>query len=671
MMRRTFAIAACAVAAVVLSACGSSRPSAAPLAARYHGADSLTYVADAPSTALGVDNTDLYSASSGRVRNLTSTAAGETDAAWSADGRHVVFVRHWTTGRPGRFAVHMGVFVWSLGQGAPRQIAACRHYCAQQGFAWSPDNSRIAYATNDRKHAIEVIGADGTHLRTICRANRCGGSVEGPAWSPDGRRLVFSNSPFGMGLVSPPSAIWIANADGSGIRKLTQRGCDLKKQERHGCALDAAPTWSPNGSLIAFSHRPESFPPTGDWSTELQVMKADGSHLRTLVKCHGILCNQVFEPAWSPTGDRIAFVEKVEHDPGIQVTRLSGKTSTIRTCAGARCEYPFEPTWSPDGSRLAFYGGYVDSEIWTIGSDGSGLRRITRGAQCCLAWIERGALPGQTPPKTSTGNAHLHLAGTIAFDDTDQGRSEPELSLLSLATGHVAGMRVAPSLAVQPSWSPDGRQIAFGGQRGNENTNIYLANRDGSHLQELTHLRGGATQPVWSPDGTQIAFRTGGGIDLIRLSDASIRPLVAEGADPSWAPNGRKLVFDRNGGDGTEALFTIRPDGTGLRRLTSLPGEQRTPAWSPDGREIAFDWWTLGGLSLYLIRPDGTHLRRATTQAVPDGRPAWSPDGRYLLVFPNGGGNTAVNVIDVKSGAVTTLGGKIPNFAADPSWSSR
>jgi Tol biopolymer transport system component len=315
-MKRNFAIAVCAVALVVLPACGSSRPIVAPVAAHYRGAESLTFVATAPSTSLGVDNTDLFSAStSGLVRNVTSTAATETDAAWSADGRDVVFTRHWATSRSvGRIAVHMGVFVWSPGHGNPHQIAACSGWCTQRHFAWSPDGSRIAFATTDANSAIEVMNADGSGIHVICDAKHCGQGLGMPVWSPDGRRLVFSNEGVNgfMGLVRLPSAIWIANADGSGIHKLTQPGCDLAHQKRNGCALDAAPAWSPNGSLLAFSRRPEQFPPYGNHSvggTELEVMNADGSHLRTLAGCRGNICNQIFQPAWSPNGKAIASTQ--------------------------------------------------------------------------------------------------------------------------------------------------------------------------------------------------------------------------------------------------------------------------------------------------------------------------------------------------------------------------
>ena len=681
------ALAAAAPAAIVLSACWSS--GVAPVSAPHvnvHGTGAIVFVAGGPSHGFGVDNTDLLAATaSGLVRDLTSSPAAEHDATWSADGSHVVFVRQSTTGRKnGAVAVQAGLYVWSPGHGAAEQIASCSSYCLQRDFAWSPDHRQIAFVLTDG--AIAVMNADGSGVHTVCDATRCGQGLARPMWSPDGRKLVFSNAGV-LSFTGPmmfPSGIWIANADGSGVKKLTQPNCNLTDRQRQGCALDAAPSWSPDGRLIAFSrHALPVFPPAGTTkrsgqthpiTTSLDVMRPDGSHLRSIYNCSsGNWCNAVLPSTWAPDGKAIAYAPVVDRSPSsFRITTLAGGTTTIRTCAGSRCLAPDELAWSPSGEQLAFLAGGSPSapDVWVIGRDGEALHRMAVGGQCCLAWVRHVSLSGgKTVPRVSAAS-HLHLSGTIAYDNLSRGPF-PRIDVLSLGTADTHPLSGAASQGVEPAWSPDGREIAFGGLGATQNTNIYVVDRNGKNVRVLTQFRGGAVQPAWSPDGRTIAFTSDGGIGLVSAAGGHIRSLTSDGAEPSWSPSGGELVFDRQLGGQNEALLTIRPDGSGLRRLTNLPGEQRSPTWSPDGKEIAFEWWTPAGLGLYLIRPDGTHLRRLTTAAVPQGRPAWSPDSRHLLVIDqHGAAGARVSVIEVETGRVSTVG-TVPSGAANPSWSSR
>ena len=241
MRRLVAALIAVVLATVVLSACGSSGP--AHVSAPHESAlapGAIVLVADGPSSGLGIDNTDLVAASSsGRTHDLTSSAAAESDATWSADGSHVVFIRQSTTGdRSGAVAFRAGVYVWSPGHGAPQRIASCLTYCEQNEFAWSPDDRHIAFVSYANDSAIKVMNADGGGIHTVCDAARCGDGLNGPAWSPDGHKLVFADGVPGMGPYDPPSYIWVANADGSGAKRLTQRSCTTvaDQQTRRVCA---------------------------------------------------------------------------------------------------------------------------------------------------------------------------------------------------------------------------------------------------------------------------------------------------------------------------------------------------------------------------------------------------------------------------------------------------
>jgi Tol biopolymer transport system component len=101
-------------------------------------------------------------------------------------------------------------------------------------------------------------------------------------------------------------------------------------------------------------------------------------------------------------------------------------------------------------------------------------------------------------------------------------------------------------------------------------------------------------------------------------------------ADASWSPNGKRVVFSRfNVNDVHWDLYTIRSNGRNLRRLTRTSKSERDPVWSPSGGLIAFE---RGRDGVFLIRPDGSGLRRVSRRGVIDADPTWSPNGNRLAV---------------------------------------
>jgi len=292
---------------------------------------------------------------------------------------------------------------------------------------------------------------------------------------------------------------------------------------------------------------------------------------------------------------------------------------------------------------------------------------------------------GKHPPPpfglAKPGAIAMNIGGDIYLGDPDGGNR----------TKLFAG----PHWDGHATFSPDGTRIVFESGQDDDSTVLMVMRADGTGRTTLVSRMAEADGVIsWSSDSRWIATAARP-LDEVTAPSGShvpgvdVRIIVGDvergtasivggselfGHDPRWSPDGTMLAFGRNYrccSGPPDSLWLMRPDGTGLRQLSSLHGGG-VPAWSPDGKRIAFLAEGIGGDSdLYLIDADGNDLQKITDTPSDESFPVWSPDGTRIAFLTNQnqyGIKAEMEILDVTDGRVTTLQGPFVT-ANPPVWS--
>lgn len=238
----------------------------------------------------------------------------------------------------------------------------------------------------------------------------------------------------------------------------------------------------------------------------------------------------------------------------------------------------------------------------------------------------------------SAPNAFPGRNGSIAFS-SDRGDAP---GIYVTGVERLRPVRVVAGQHFGPSWSPDGRALAFASIRPDGTQGLSIAVPRSARVRQLTShplpVFDGAAS--WSPDGKRLVFeRTNqpartSEIYVVNVTGRGLKKLAANAAGPAWSPDGDRIVFVR-GPAGRSDVYQMDADGRRVRRLTSTPAPELMPDWSPDGRRILFVRVLDGNYDIYVMGANGSAMRRLTRGPGDDQSPRWSPDGRRIAFVSN------------------------------------
>ncbi len=401
-----------------------------------------------------------------------------------------------------------------------------------------------------------------------------------PTFSPDGSQVAFS---------------WDGESQDNRDIYVKAIGSEQPLRLTIDAAQDGSPAWSPDGRLIALLRD------RGDGGSELLLVSPTGGPERRLAE---VQAPPDVGLAWLPDGRHLVVPDRVTPDGSLGLTLLEVQTGSKERLTGPDSGIgDRRPALSPDGRWVAF-------------------KRIeTHGYRLAIVPVTGGDARFLSPTHGIGSVAWARGGGQIIFAALPETGQDSELPSTRPYSG---------SALVLWGIAPDGsspRQLA--GTSGCEGAAVSLAGR-------LACTQRSRDTDIW-----RLALR-GAAPTATRFASST-----RADANPEYSPDGGRVAFTSMR-TGSAEIWAASADGSDLLQLTSVGHSAAvgSPRWSPDGEWVAFDSATEGegrnNPDIYVVSASGGPSRQVTTAASPDFTPSWSRDGRWIYFSSNRDGTWQV-----------------------------
>ena len=546
-----------------------------------------------------------------KERPLLPATGLDYNASYSYDGKWIVFTSE-RAGSADIFKMHAD------GSGV-EQVTSGPSYDDQASL--SPDNQTLAFVSTRDGGTANIWLLDLARHEYTKLTKDTGGNFR-PSWSPDGKWIAFSSGrDTHAGRANPSweilqsTAIYIVHPDGTGLRRLTELG-----------GYAGSPHWSRDERHIVYhqSIPKDVYPGRFQEKATSQIWSVDVETGATQALTSGP--GLKVSPRYIK-GDEVGYVlggrapttskslgSADQQKQGLRFTSgRSGPVGEVR-----------HPSWSPDGKTVIYQKNFRELSVKpAFGID---------------ARVDLLSTIGDMPAYSPDGD-RIVLTPSVG---------KPMVVMNADGTNQHQVLDNNGKIITFPLWSPDGNSIVFGigsfFDRPVKPGQLGIIRPDGSGLRMLTDEKFSSGFASWAPDGKRIVYRVMGdghqGLRIMNVEDGKITTLTTDyDTFPMWSPRGDLISFC-SFREGDFDIYTIRPDGTDVKKLTDSHGNDAHPAWSPDGNWILFsssrkgfkdealvdEWGPQPYGDLYMMRADGSDVRQLTDNQFEEATPAWRPE---------------------------------------------